>query len=207
MESLLATVAEARDEAWRRRFYIAIATASLTPGEPDTFVGPDGFPYASLRLPPVGEAFPAWSIVQVAEWCTDTGCGVAVHDRDGQTAWVFSYGNLWSLRALGTLDASPPGDTQRAETLAEEEQVLVASPSEQVLPTWARPTLREHVEALGVTDPMVALVARPGRVPEHALALTLPADRSAAHRLTWVLPPHLGMLDIADLGDDAGAPL
>jgi hypothetical protein len=184
-----------------------VATASLAPGEPDRFVGPDGFGYASLRLPPVAEAFPAWSILLLSEWCTENGCGLAVHDRDGGTAWVFTYGNLWSLRSLGTLDASPPGDAAQPETLTAAEQVLVASPSEEALPPWARRTLRAHLEAAGVTDPQVALVARPGRVPEHAFALSLPADRDVAHRLTWVLPPHLGLLDIADLGEPSGGPL
>ena len=110
---------------------------------------------------------------------------------------------MWSLRQLETLDASPPGDNQRAQTLETEEQVLVAAPSDEVLPPWARVVLRGHLEAAGVADPRVALVARPGQVPEHALALTLPEDSGVAHRLTWVIPPHLGLLDIADLGDSS----
>jgi hypothetical protein len=198
---------DSRDEEWRRGFYAAVTTASLTPGTPDSFAGPDGFRYASLCLPPIGESFAAWSIALLAEWCTENGCGVAVHDREGATAWVFTYGNLWSLRSLGTLDASPPGDRQQVEVLAEEEQVLVASPSDDVLPPWARVVLRGHLETAGVVAPRVALVARPGRVPEHSLAVTLPADRAIAHRLTWVLPPHVGLLDIADLGHDSGRPL
>ena len=148
-----------------------------------------------------------WTLTVLAEWCTEHGWGAALHDGAGATAWVFSYGNLWSLRAFGTLDASPPGDEHLVHAVEVEEQVLVAAPSEQVLPPWARAVLRRHLEAAGVVDPRVALVARPGRMPEHSFALTLPADRSTAHRLTWVLPPHLGMLDIADLGDDSGAAL
>ena len=149
-----------------------------------------------------------WTLTALAPWCTDNGCGAVIHHRDGETAWVFTYGNLWSLRELETLDASPVGDDQQAQTLETEEQVLVAAPSEDVLPTWATVVLRGHLEAIGVADPRVALVARPGRVPEHSLALTLPPDRGAAHRLTWVIPPHLGMLDIADLGDSSsGVPL
>ena len=202
LEQFLAVPPEQRDEDWRRRFYDVVAIVGLSAGAPDRFVGPDGFPYASVTAEP-GE----WTLTVLAEWCTDNGCGAVLHDAAGETAWVFSYGNLWSLRELGTLDASPPGDDQRAQVVEVEEQVLVASPSEQVLPPWARTVLRGHLEAAGVVDPRVALVARPGRVPEHSLALTLPADRSLAHRLTWVLPPHLGMLDIADLGDAGGAAL
>jgi hypothetical protein len=202
---LLGVAPERRDDGWRRRFYEVVATAQLTPGNPDRFVGPDGLPYASLHIPPIGQPSPIWTLTMLVEWCTDNGHGAVLHDRNGNTAWVFTYGNMWSLRSLGTLDASPPDDDQSSFRVHEDESVLVASPAEHILPSWARAVLRTHLVAAGIAEPRVALVMRPGRVPEHSFALTLPADRDVVRRLTWVVPPHLAILDIAAVG--GGQPL
>ena len=109
---------------------------------------------------------------------------------------------------LGTLDASPPGDDGRPFT-TQAAGGCAGRPAVRAGASRRGPdaTLRSHLVAAGVAAPLVALVVRHGRVPERSLALTLPADPAAAHRLTWVLPPDLGMLDIAALAAVDGAPL
>ena len=169
-------------------------------GAPRTFVGPDAFPYVDLR---VAAGPGTTSVAGETEWCTDNGHGAVVHDREGGTVWVYRYGVLWSLRSFGRVDVSPEGDDHQPVVLDDPEQVLVAQPTEQVLPPWARSVLRHHLRAAGVVAPEVALVDRP--TGARGLALSLPADPDAAHRLTWALPPHLFLVDLAAVG--GGQPL
>lgn len=64
----------------------------------------------------------------------------------------------------------------------------------------ARQVLRDALAAMGVADPQVAAVNRATGHPAWSLALTVPPDDALAHRLTWYLPPQMGLVRI-DLVD------
>jgi hypothetical protein len=201
VEALFAQPGERRDRAWRERLYIAIGDASMAAGDPQVFTGPDGFPYFALHLPPIGEGFETFCVNHVLEPCTENGFGCVVHDRQGQAGWVFTYGNLWSQRVAGRFDATPADDEGQAKVLTETEHVLVGAPSDELLPPWARKVLRAHLRAAGIAEPKVAAVSRPDRHPSWSLALTLPEGEEAAHRVTWFVPPHMGVLGAGAVGE------
>jgi hypothetical protein len=207
VERLFAVAADQRDSAWRQRFYAAVGDASMAADHPQVANGPDGFPYFNLHLPPLGQAFETFCVNHVLEPCTENGFGCVIHDRAGDTGWVFTYGNLWSQRIYATFDDTPDGDPAVAEVLSKDEQVLVGSPSEGMLPSWARAVLRTYLQSIGIESPKVAAVMRGQGHPSRSLALTLPADEASAHRVTWFLPPQLGLLGAAAVGEENLQPL
>ncbi len=200
VEQMLAVDADQRDDAWLRAFHAVVADAPLVSGDPQLIQGPDGFGYFALRIPPPGAITEPFTVRHVERPCTEGGFGCVILDRSGETAWVFRYGEMWSLRAEGRFDARPPDDDEWATQVLDEEEVLVAAPDEAVLPPWARQVLRNAVGHLDVDEPRVALVVRPAGRPEHSLVLGplghVPAEQR--HHLTWYLPRHLGLI----YGDD-----
>lgn len=210
VEELLDVPADRRDDAWRRHLYAALPDASLASGDPQVFTGPDGFSYFALHLPPAGQTFDAFSVNHVLEACTVQGLGCVVHDHASGPAWVLRYGELWSLRALGRIDARPPGEPGEPQVLVEPAEAVVGAPGDTLLPPWARAVLRAALAAIGVADPTVVAIHRPGRVPEWSLGLggTDELSDELRTRLTWYLPPHIGLLHGAPDGwADAAAPL
>lgn len=209
LEGLLEVDPDGRDAEWVRAFHAVVADAALAGCEPQIIQGPDGFGYFALQLPPPGALDEPYTVRHVQEPCTVGGFGCVILDRAGEAAWVFPYGEMWSLRVEGRFDArAPEGDDQAVTD--EDEEVLVGVPDESVLPEWARTVLRIAIGHLEVDVPRVALVVRPGREPERALALgplghVAPEDR---HHLTWYLPRHLGLIyDEDDRWAQASVPL
>lgn len=196
VEDLLGVASGERDDAWRRAFEAVVADAPMVAADPQLIRGPDGFGYFALRLPSEAAIEEPYTVRHVQGACTEGGFGCVILDRDGETLWVFRYGEMWALRSDGRLDPRPPGNEGDTRTVSAEEQVLVGAPDEAVLPQWARTVLRTALGHLGVDAPRVALVISPHGQPEHTLALgplegVDPDDRSV---LTWYLPPHLGLI-------------
>lgn len=197
VEQLLLVDRPARDRAWRQRFYGAVGGAALVTDDPAVARGPDGFGYTQFRLPPIGVDFTAYSIDHLLTWSADQGVGAVLRDRAGEVAWVFTFGNLWSRLSTGSFDPSPADDDQQPSVVGPEgEQVLMGAPSDGLFPPVARRVVRDALLAQGVVDPMVGAVNRASGHPAWSLALSLPADEGAAHRMTWYLPPQMGLLRI-----------
>jgi hypothetical protein len=133
---LLATPRDQRDDAWQDAFMEAIVDASMATTPEQVIQGPDGFGYFVLRQPPVGESFSAFCVSHVLEMCTDRGLGIVIEPSGSSAEWVFTYGDLFSLRAYGSFHGDPT-DTAGpsvAGVLEKETQVMVGAPSEQLLP-------------------------------------------------------------------------
>ena len=201
---LLAVPAEARDDAWVASFYAAAPDASMASGEPQVVHGPDGFPYFMLTVPPVGEGFSAFSVNHVLDLCTERGHG-CVLSGDGGAPWVFTYGNLWSLRAFGSFDTRPPGAVRREPPPGA--PLLTASPSDELVPPWARAVLRSWLAFVGVADPGVVLVVDGegyGTAPADWLSFSVFPDQfddparfeDVMNRLHWFLPPRFAVLGV-----------
>jgi len=178
LDSLLAVDREARDEAWVAAFYEAVPDAPMTAGE--VFGGPDAFAY--LPLTPGGPT----TLRQSLGACLDRGTGIVV--TTDAPEWVFPYGNLWSLREEGAfvLPAEEGGAPQ---------QVLVGSPTEAVLPAYARRAIKRELEFQGAERPGVLLVDAPGASPSRSLAFD---PMPLPERVLWYLPPHLGLMRVAE---------
>lgn len=179
IDELFAVPHERRDAAWVDSLYSLVADAPMTAGE--VFGGPDAFAY--LPLTPGGST----SLREVVPGCLERGTGVIVTTDAPQ--WVFPYGNLWSFREEGAfvLPAEEGG--------APSGQALIASPTEDVLPAYARRALKRELEFQGAESPGVLLVDVPGASPSRSLAFD---PMPLPERVLWYLPPHLGLMRVAE---------
>lgn len=199
LHRLLAQPAEARDERWLHEFEQAAPDASMAAGEPQVQAGPDGFPYFQLHLPPVGEAFSTFSVNHVLPVCTEQGFGCLVGGVDGAPPWVLTYGNLWSLRVSGEFGRHNPSRRNP------EGRLLTATPSDELMPDWARKVLRSWLEFMGVADVGVLLAVDGSQgEPVDWLAFSIFPDMFAdaaryndvMNRLHWFLPPRYAVLGV-----------
>jgi hypothetical protein len=199
---LLRTPADARDLAWESRFYGTVAAAALRPGDPAQFTGPDGMPYAAFHLDD-DNAAGRFSLTTVAEELTARGIGAALNPRaDGTADWLFTCGDLLSLRMFGRIIPEP--NSGRSEATADRE-VLVGSPSEALLPASARDVIRTFMrDQLGIAYPAVFLLSDAAIQPPDSLVFNVNGQQlregwtpeGALRYLTWFLPRHYRIIGV-----------
>jgi len=217
LAQLFAVAPDERAEQWLEQFQDAVPTASLAARDPQIVQGPDGFPYFMLELPTAGEPFTAFCVAHILEHCTDRGYGIVIEPARNPPGWAFTYGALWSLRARGSFLWKGPTGTQ-VEHLedGEERQVLLGEPDEELMPSWARATLRNHLQACGIETPLVSLMMDPTMNPKRSLLFNVDPSRFAEasdfdafmQRLSWFLPAYLPLLYIGgEEGPKASHPL
>ena len=192
---LLAVPPEQRPPDWERTFYGTVAAAALLPGAPTEFTGPDGLPYAAFHLDQTGQA--QLSLTTVAATLIERGMGVALNPRADHSAdWVFTCGDLLSLRIYGQIAAAPASAKAVTET---EHEVLVASPSDAFLPEATRAALRRFMqETLGIATPSVFLLVDAAVEPPESLVFNIAGqtlaegwtEEAASRYLHWFLPRH-----------------
>ena len=192
---LLRIPVEARDADWEPRFYGTVAAAALLPADPAQFTGPDGMPYAAFRLDESGAKPAQLSLTVVAEPLTQRGLGAVLNPRADLTAdWVFTCGDLLSLRMFGRIIPEPGNSTH--EVTAERE-VLAGSPSEALLPYFTREALRKFMhETLGIAKPAVFLISDVAMEPPESLVFNTSGqpladdwtEQAALRYLGWFLP-------------------
>lgn len=197
---LFATPREARDDAWRASFFEAVVDASMASRESQVLHGPDGFPYFVLDRPPVGRPFTPFCVSNVLEHCTEQGLGIVV-DPDHGPEWVFTYGDLFSLRAYGSFEGDPVDreapQGPATEVLSSGTQVMIGAPSEQMLPSWARRVVGSFLKhAAHVAEPRVLLMVAASRAQTRNLVFNLhPEDfpsqadfQRVMNALGWFMP-------------------
>jgi hypothetical protein len=176
-----------RDAAWRTEFFSVASRERLTLGEPLVFTGPDGFQYAALFSGGNGTI----KLPTLAVRATNEGFGAALNPRADGVDWVFSYGDLLSLRMFGVI-MPPRDDYITKEVVQRDEQVLVGAPSAEVLPDYARPNVARYLRAAGVAHPGVVLMHRPSASPSQQLFFNAPPE--ILNRLTWFFPRHYAIM-------------
>jgi hypothetical protein len=199
--ALLATTRELRDDAWRQAFLAAIIDASLASKSEQVVRGPDGFPYFVLVRPPVAESFTPFCVSHILSHCTSSGIGIVVEPSDGAAEWVFSYGDLFSLRAYGTFEGDPvdrEGDAgPKVEVVPAGRQVMIGAPSEEFLPAWARRVIAGFLKsAAKIENPAVCVMVDPTRAPSRNLVFNIHPQDFASHEdferimnaISWFLP-------------------
>ena len=191
---------EARDAAWLARFYAAAPDASLKGETPQAIAGPDGFPYFVLKLPEEGVPFEAYCISHIVDFCLENGLGAVLNPQKERPDYVFTFGNLWSWKATGQFvrelpPGAPPGVTK--ETVDGEREVLVAQPSEDFFPGFARRAVDRFLRhRLGVAEPGCFLLGDPTAIPTQSLVFNVFSDgfesekdfANAMYFLRWYLP-------------------
>ncbi len=192
---------EQRDDSWHEAFYANVPTASFACADPQVVNGPDGFPYFVLKTPEAGQPFESFCIRNMKDdFLLERGFGVVINPRAGGADWVFSYGDIVNLHLNNEFyTAAPVVNLEKTETIREEEQVLVAQPSESYLPGSTRQVLRSFLQSIGVKDPGIMMVCRTtaeGALQELAFNIfpdDFPSPDHFNYRLqqiSWFLPRH-----------------
>lgn len=222
LRELFETPRDARDETWQQRFDEAVLRAPFVEG--DLLQGPDGFAYRVLRSAEPGtDAARLTSVPGVTQDATDNGYGIVIDpDAQGAAAWVFHYGQLWSLREYeglhGDPEDEPPGEGGGPEQIAEDRQIMVGQPNERMFPPYARRVVATYLRrVVGIAEPQVLVMVDPAAQPSRNLVFNLhpedfpdePAFQMALQSLMWFLPPNRGVVAVSrDAGfDEAFAPL
>ena len=151
-QDILNTPPENRDVAWRKEFFELILASHFSLHE--EFTGPDDFPYLRLVIAePDSKEYV--EIRDVLDWLLDKGSGIASFDIEGKMLWVFSYGNLRSLKERGNFEISEiraESNTDRVEKKSiagiaitleqrktqESREIFIGQPSENFFPQYAR---------------------------------------------------------------------
>jgi hypothetical protein len=210
VDQLLQVPDAKRDAAWRARFFAVIPEASMASTPEQVMQGPDGFPYFVLKRPTPGVAFTAFCLSEVLDHCTTRGLGAVIDPQPGGAGWVFSYGDLWSLRSYGTFEGDPVDEEREgaagATVLAEDRKVMLGAPSEDYLPSWARRVLHGFLtQSARVKEPTVMLLIDPSMRPSRNLIFGVhPEDFPSPEQfqgllgaLHWFLPPRRGLVGVS----------
>jgi len=202
LAALFAEPRETQDDAWRANFYDAAADASLMSFDPQVQLGPDQFPYFQVAIPDAG-AFTPFSVSYLLDTVLQNGQGIAIFgdsSRANGPQWVFTYGNLLSFRLFGSFEGDPAELARQtaASTGGGKHSVLVASPSENYLPSYARRAIGNYARRFfQMPHPKMALVDDPQGTPPRVLMINLTlADYhgdqrklgAAMHYLSWFMP-------------------
>ncbi len=185
---------EQRDSGWADRFFDAAWVASVEMAEPQTFLGPDGFPYLRLDIPRPDSAFDSQCLANLAANCLGHGVGAAFFagpdDPPDAARHVLSLGLIDSLVRYDSPDGDPvdaeeaalPPDEGafsierrgggRAMTVEEDHEVLVGTPSADYLPPHLAHSLYVHLtQGWGMVEPTVQLIADLRMRPHRSLVI------------------------------------
>lgn len=154
---LLQTPYEERHDEWTSTFSTAFLHAVFEVTDPEFFQGPDGVWYHRFQIPQTEQfqgMIPGTDLDRIIE----SFGGIALFNGDEAPAYVFSPGDVISLRLYGQIEAKPDSarDAQPDETtFSETAQVLVGAPSEELLPSMCRQAAKHVMGSVGQ-------VAQPG---------------------------------------------
>jgi hypothetical protein len=222
LEGLCRVEPSQRDGAWRNALVEALSSAPLSLCDPQIDQGPDGFPYFGVALEN-GEDQAMLS--DILAHCTERAhCGLVLFSEIGRSEppqWVFSLGDLWSLRMFSSVEGDPD-DIAETKTEAEapasdgNQQVLLAAPSESFLPEGMRQAICDFLkDVLGLTEnPDITLVVAPDLRPSRNLMLNVEARafrddaqrQAVLHALGWFVPRHRGLMYWPEEWNDRTAP-
>lgn len=207
--------AKHRDDAWRDRLNAAFWPAKLGSFTPhvmhDRSTG-----FNSFRLGrderDGGEA--ASEPAGLVDYALGELIGLVLWPSDEpQPLWSFSIGDLLSYRLYGTAFAprfwNEPPDRGGAVVFAQPENVRVGTPNEEMFPAIVRHTVRRVMrERLGVREPKVMLIQRPGHGSRLVFNLD-PDDLGGAEatdlaftKLAWCIPSCIPVYRIDSMIDN-----
>lgn len=203
LESLFEVPRPERDEKWFESFFENVVEACMASSAEQVAVGPDGFPYFELHIPPREKEFDPFSVAHILEHCTDNGIGCVICPSEKGPQWVFSYGMLWSLRETSTFDARK--DLGVDFSISSEAESMFASPSSAVLPPYARNVVKNFLSAYGVEDVGVIMQIPSTHPANISLIFSIFKEdfpdegdfKDIMSRLAlWYLPAHIGLLGV-----------
>lgn len=181
--ALFETPEAERDDVWRDRLSVAFWPTPLATFEPH-YVTNDATGLNAFRFGGGGTTAPA----EVVEYALRETMGMVLWPADAPAPfWVFNHGAVLSYRLYGTAYAprfwDEPEDAGESETLEAGEKALVGSPNDEMFPPLVREAVRRVMrEGLGIKEPKVLLLGRPGHGTR--LVFGLDTDTLGGHAAT-----------------------
>lgn len=187
-----------RNEKWLKKFYRCVGYAALMRQSAQPFVGPDGYAYMALQIPKECQDYEYCSIESLLDECLSLGTGLVIGlPSDVEPQWIFSYGDLWNFKRsgkfklAGTKEAKVRGPIF-SKIFKRDFQVTIGAPSPELLPDFARTTLRKlsagrlkvFVLHASTQDPLLMLNLYPKDFANFGDFAT------AVERVRWVFPDH-----------------
>lgn len=160
---LIQTPSAERNDLWNDMFLENLAGASFRCGDPQVITGPDGYPYFQLFLPEPGVEFQCFVIEHITPaFLMENGLGVVINPSESGADWVLTYGDIVNLHLRNEFYTAehPFAKDRGSEVIEEEEKVMIAQPSEDLLPHHTCTVLREYLKANGIATPKVLLMMR-----------------------------------------------
>ena len=184
--------AQERDSEWLKSMTSSIVDAELFIKSKTPVEGPDKFPYFEIFLSSIDGPQGVCTIREILDTCLDNGIGIALDPKDEGPAWVFSYGDLWSMH----YSVSGLGDV--IGTKASGDSLTYGNPSENVLPERSRKCIRQYFNQYGVKAKVAYLVSLSIQPTEILIFDVSPDDfhskenfEAVMDRLQWYLPKEL----------------
>ncbi len=153
-EQILSAPIANRDETWEQSFLKALPEARVTVLSPEPRQGPDHWPYLFVSMDEGGE-----SILQVLQWLSTRGIGLAINPDKAAPDFVLSYGMIWNFRERGEFLTTAPVAPMGRIDLKNGQEVLAGPPSEAYLPSYARSVIKQFLLDQGVMAPKVLMVS------------------------------------------------
>lgn len=202
---LVQTPQNERDEMWQQAFLENIGQASFRCGDPQIITGPDGFPYFQLFLPEPNKSFQCYVIERMKDdFLLPSGYGVVINPTPNSADWVLSNGDILNLHLNKTFYTSTETPFSREtsdETIVKNEKVMIAQPSETILPNQTRHLIAEFLKLNGVKTPKILLMMRHRQdgngVSQDIVFNLTPKNfkdestyREVMQTISWYLPRH-----------------
>lgn len=196
LAKLLSQPESQRDASWEQQFLKLFPEGHLTIDHPEAQQGPDGWPYLFVKTEPQSEE----PVLDVLEWLSTQGVGLALNPQKQIPDYIFTYGMIWGYytrRDWGISSLSEPN----GEVIYEEGARLVAgAPTEEYLPPPVREILREYLAAQGVESPQILLMGEEDGPFDLLLSLDSlghPPEsehEGIAEAISWFLPPDYSLV-------------
>ena len=198
---LLSIPKDQRDEKWQQIFFENVQTASFACNDPQVIIGPDGFPYFSLATPKPNKQFESFCIKNMKDdFLLEKGFGVIVNPIEDSVDWVFTYGNIVNFHLNNEFYTETDFlEIKTEETIKNDEEVLIAQPSDKYLPKQTRNIIRKYMQNRGIKHPKIMMICRKyqGELIQELAFNVFKEDFSSIeqlnnfmHQLSWFLPSH-----------------
>lgn len=201
LDNLFLTPHEQRNPEWQTAFLSNIEDASFACSDPQVMSGPDGFPYFVLNTPEPNKEFQCFVVKHmVPDFILENGIGIVVNPSKGQPDWVFTYGELVNYHLRKEFySESKNWYIQTENQVNGDEQLLVAQPSEYIIPLQTRNIMKQYLKQYTNAEVKILLTNRAeGEEFLQQLVFNLtPSDfqteenfNGVMQNLGWFLPRH-----------------
>lgn len=181
-----------RDNKWQNNFLNLIEKAKLEIAKPESLHGPDYFPYLGFSTEGDGKLSLLSELDNAIHECK----GIVINPQKPRPDWFFPVGSLVARKNYGEFYIKHEPRGRFEKTLNKDEEVLVASPSESILPSSVRREIKSLLEDLGYSKIQIRYQAQLGQSASQFVMFKLPQELLQSKERTdfimtkicWYLP-------------------